>query len=172
MKKTVMLIMLAVILSVGAFAEHPSGWGVGVVGQGGVVWDGFGGSGGGALSLKAPQFPIYWGISFALRNNFWGISVTGDYFTIENTINSNLNLGWFFGIGGYAGVYGYSGSESGIALHAGARAPIGIYIFPLNFLEVFLDVAPSLGLGLGIGDRGGINIDGGIGGELGVRFWF
>ena len=173
MKKTIVTLILLLLMSVSAFANHPAGWGLGIVGQYDFAWDNNVSAPGAALSLKAPQSPIYWGLSLALRENGFGVSVTGDRYLVDTTLVRELNFGWFLGLGAYAGVYIYNSSESGISLHAGARAPIGIYIFPVNFLELFLDVAPSLGLGLGIGDRGGIDFpDGGIGGEFGIRFWF
>jgi hypothetical protein len=173
MKKLASVFVLAALISVNAFAEHPSGWGVGLVGQGGLAWDGFGATFGPALSLKMPQIPIYWGVNMSLRNSGFGVSVTGDGLVIDQTINSGLNLGWYLGLGVYAGVYSYSGSESGIFLRTGARAPIGIYIFPAEFLEVFFDAAPSLGLGIGIGSVSGLEFpDGGIGADFGLRFWF
>jgi hypothetical protein len=172
-KKLASVFVLAALISVNAFADHPSGWGVGLVGQGGLAWDGFGTTYGPALSLKLPQLPIYWGINMSLRSNIWNLSVTGDGLVIDQTLNSDLNLGWFFGLGIYAGIYSYSGSGSGIFLRAGARAPIGVYILPLDFLEVFFDIAPSLGLGIGIGTVSGIEFpDGGIGADFGIRFWF
>ena len=172
MKKFLVVFILLVLMSVSAFADHPSGWGVGVVGQGSFGWGGAG-SGGAALSLKTPKSPIYWGINLGLRKNVFAVNVTGDYLLTDNTINRDFNFGWFLGLGAYAGIFLYTGSESGISLSAGARAPIGIYFFPVDFLEIFFDLAPSLGLGLGIGDRSGIEFpEGGVGADIGVRFWF
>ena len=171
MRKITLVFFLVALLSVSAFADHPSGWGVGVVGQGSFGLSGAG-RGGAALSLKMPHLPIYWGIDFGLSKNYLGIGATGDLYFIDDTLARDINLGWFFGLGAYADVYLYNGSESGISLGVGARTPIGVNIFPLNFLEIFLDLAPSLGVGFGIGDRGGIGLDSGIGADFGVRFWF
>ena len=177
MKKTVLVFIMAVVISVSAFADHPPGLGVGVVGQYDIAWDNYVRAPGVALSLKAPHLPIYWGLSLALRDNGFGISVIGDRYLIDSNLVRELNLGWYLGIGAYTGVFGYTGSESGFSLRTGARVPIGIYIFPVDFFEIFLDVAPSLGLGVYLGDRGGRTFpidfpDGGIGADIGIRFWF
>ena len=172
MKKIIALSILVLLVSVSAFANHPSGWGVGFVGQGSFGWGGAG-AGGAALSLKPPQSPLYWGMNLGLRKDVLSVSVTADRYVIDNILVSEIDLGLYFGLGAYVGVYSYSGDASGISISAGARAPIGVYIFPVDFLEVFLAAVPSLGLGLGIGDRVGLEFpEGGIGGEFGIRFWF
>jgi hypothetical protein len=171
LKKLVLVLTLLVILAVSVFAEHPGGWGIGVVGQSNYDWDGFAGYWGAALSLKAPQLPIFWGISARIANSYLGLNVTGDYYLLDQTIVRNGNLGWYLGLGGYAGFY-HNGDSNYNGLGVGARLPIGIYIIPLRFFEVFFDIAPSLGLGMNFGSKGGLNLPaGGLGADLGVRFW-
>jgi hypothetical protein len=172
MKKLVLVLVLTVILAVGAFAEHPGGWGIGIVGQGHLDWNGFSGSPGAALSLKVPQKPIFWGISARIKNSYFGVSATGDYYIIDKSLMPEINLGWYLGIGGYAGFYHVSGDSSYNGLGVGARVPIGIYIIPVSFIEVFIDVAPSLGLGIYLGNKSGLELPaGGLGADLGIRFW-
>jgi len=171
MKKLVLVLALTVILAVGAFADHPSGWGIGVVGQSDFAWDGFAGHPGAALSLKAPQLPIFWGINARIWSDVLGLNVTGDYYLIDKTLVPDVNFGWYFGLGGQVGFYHVGSGYNWVEV--GARAPIGIYIIPLSFLEVFLDVAPSLGLGVNFGNRTGLEFPlGGIGADVGIRFWF
>jgi hypothetical protein len=172
MKKLVLVLVFLVILAAGAFAEHPGGWGIGVMGQSNFDWDGFANSWGAALSLKAPQLPIFWGINGRIRNDYFGLSVTGDYYIIDQTITPDINFGWYFGIGGYAGFYHVGENIDYNGLGFGARVPIGIYFIPVRFFEVFLDVAPSLGLGINFGNKSGMDLPaGGLGVDLGVRFW-
>ena len=172
MKTLVLVLVFLVILAVGAFAEHPGGWGIGIVGQSDFEWDGFAGYGGAALSLKVPQLPIFWGISARIKNNYFGINVTGDYYIIDKRLTSGINFGWYLGISGYAGFYHVGGDSNYNGLGVGARVPIGIYIIPVRFFEVFLDVAPSLGLGVNFGGVNGFDLPaGGLGADLGVRFW-
>ena len=176
MKKIVLVPVMAIILSVGAFAGHPSGWGLGFMGQFSLAWEGFGAAGGGAISLRAPHSPTYLGLSIARGGNGFGISLTGDNLVIDRTIDSGLNLGFYVGPGIYAGanIRNFNtDSDREVSLRAGLRLPIGIYIFPLDFLEVFFDIAPSLGVGLTLGDNFGFNFpDGGIGADIGFRLWF
>jgi len=104
MKKLVIVLALAAIIATGTvFADHPSGWGIGFVGNYS-SW-GFGGQGGG-LSLKAPSIPIYWAISFGVGLDYFGLGVTGDYYLYDKNISGPLN--WFFGVGGYVTFYSYS----------------------------------------------------------------
>lgn len=169
MKKIALLLVLTACLAVGAFADHPSGWGVGIMGQYGFAWDGFTGNAGAALSLKAPQLPIYWGINMDIYHGYFGLGVTGDYYLIDQRLVDSINFGWYFGVGGYAGL-GFYGD---LALSLGARLPIGIYLIPLETdalsLELFLDIAPSLGLQalpsfhFPAGD---------LGVDMGLRLWF
>ena len=174
MKKLWLVFVLLAIMAVGAFAERPNGWGIGVMWAPNYGWDRAPYWNNASLSLKAPQMPIYWGINAHLRNNFFGLNVTGDYYLYDQTIMPDINFGWYFGLGGYAGFYSVGGDNSYFGLTAGARAPIGVYVIPIkNFLEVFFNLAPSLGVRFGLGNNGG-GIDfpaGGLGGELGVRIW-
>ena len=175
MRKVVLFSILALVISAGAFAEHPPGWGVGIVGQGGFAWDDFGRSGGAALSLKVPHLPVYWGINFEIRQHGLGIGVTGDQNIIDSTLVRETNFGWFLGLGAYASIYTYNYSPTyWTSMRAGARLPIGIYIFPVDFLEFFLDLAPSLGVGFYFGDYPDAFHfpEGGIGSDIGIRFWF
>ena len=174
MKKLMFIFVLASILAVGAFADHPSGWAIGPGFQFGNRWDSSYDAGSSlTLFLKAPQFPIYWGISFDIfkLSDWLDLTVTGDYFLIDKRLIPDVNFGWFLGVGGYVNLL----LDSDFTMFDfGGRLPIGLYIMPLDFLEIFLDIAPSVGFyyqniknsdaktGLGGGWRG----------DFGVRFWF
>jgi len=169
MKKLVLLLALTTVVSIGAFAERPSGWGIGIMGQYGLSWDGFDASGGAALSLKAPQYPIYWGIQASFRNDYFRIGVTGDYYLIDQILISDVHFGWYIGIGGYAGLVASSGN---LGVFAGARLPVGLYIMPVDTvpLEIFAEIAPTSGISI---NNDGFNFpDGGLQFGIGVRLWF
>jgi hypothetical protein len=174
MKKFFTVFVLLLALPLFAFANHPSGWGLGIMGQYNLAWDGFAGAGGAAFSLKTPQLPVYWGINLEMRNHSLGFSLTGDYYLVDRTISRDINLGWYLGVGAYAGFHSYDyESIKWTSIRGGARVPIGIYIIPVRFLEVFLDIAPSLGVGLYFGnwdDRFNFP-EGGFGVDIGLRFW-
>ncbi|GHU01729.1 hypothetical protein FACS1894147_02130 [Spirochaetia bacterium] len=181
-KRIVMAMILGVSLSVGAaFAQHPGGLGIGVVAQYGGSWDDWGPSrfSGLAVSLKLPSIPIFWGINLDFFQSDWfGISATGDKYIFDNPLVQAINLGWYLGLGGYGSVGFSTGSADNLRIGAGVRAPVGLTWNYKQKVEVFLDIAPSIGIRLGIGDDYGekpkespLGLDGGLAGDFGVRLW-
>jgi hypothetical protein len=163
-KKIVLILLVLFVLGgTAAFAEHPSGLGIGVVGGGG-GWNGGGGANFG-LSLKVPSVPIFWGINITPGGNFLGLGVTGDSYLIDDTLlgTDALDLGWFLGVGGIAHL---GLGDNYFGLDIGARLPIGLSL-QISIIEVFLDVAPTIGLA--IVPRLGLYWDAPV--ELGVRIW-
>lgn len=188
MKKFAAVCIIGLVLgTTGVFAQHPDGWGIGVVGQGGGGLGGLNGFGP-ALSLKAPVVPVYWGLNFSIRNRWFGFGVTGDYYIFDRALVPDIGLGWYFGVGGYLGFGAYNDPYDWYDysyLNFGVRVPIGLsWVLPLSLpvkLELFLDIFPSLGLGLGFWDseydnydhdKNHVNFDFNFGGELGLRVWF
>ncbi|MDR0412040.1 MAG: hypothetical protein LBH75_08735 [Treponema sp.] len=138
MKKFLAVCAIGLALATGSvFADHPSGLGLGVVFGGGV------GEYNGALSLKVPSLPVYWTVRLGIWDSSFGLGVTGDYYIIDSTLVSSINLGWYLGLGGYAGLWGFS-DKLGFA--AGARLPIGLSWQFLGHGEIFLEIAPQLGI--------------------------
>ncbi|MDR1238907.1 MAG: DUF3996 domain-containing protein [Treponema sp.] len=187
MKKRVLVVLLGLMLAAGAFADHPKGWGLGLVGQYGDYWSGGGGAlGGWAVSLKVPSVPVFWGINMSISSNGFNLGATGDYYIIDQTLIKEAGLGWFLGIGGYFdfGTYTYryvTTDYTRTALGLGARVPIGLSWQPINVLEVFIDFAPSLGIIFYSGDyydystnknESRSRLGGGWQGDIGIRFWF
>lgn len=177
MKKIIIVFALAAILATGtAFADHPDGWGVGIVGGYYGGWEG-GGYPHFGLSLKVPDLPIFWGINLNISSYYFGLGVTGDYYFIDKILAPDINLHWFLGVGGWVnlGIWNTGNKDGGVAFGLGARVPIGLSWqldlggSPLTFLEIFLDVAPSLGVYIAPGfhfPAGGWPI------EFGLRLWF
>lgn len=164
MRKVVLIAVVLLLMSgTAVFADHPDGLGIGIVGGGGY---GAGGGGGGVgLSLKLPPLPIYWAVNLRFNANHFGFGITGDYYFIDDTLLSEgaLNLGWFLGAGGIVNL-GFGNDYFGFSI--GARVPIGLSL-QIRPVEIFLNVAPAIGLG--IAPNFGLFWD--IGGELGVRIW-
>ncbi|MDR2068831.1 MAG: hypothetical protein LBP71_03065 [Spirochaetaceae bacterium] len=172
MKKVLICVLLLFLtLTVETFADHPEGMGIGLDFRYGVT-----GGWGPALSLKLPSVPVYWGIGLGIDRNWFGLNVSGDYYFIDKTLAPEINLGWYLGLGGYVGMWIWKDNyhpawarddNLDMSLTLGARVPVGLSWQPLDFLEVFVDVAPCLGLWvipLRFPDWD-INFD------LGVRFW-
>ncbi|MDR1420200.1 MAG: hypothetical protein LBI86_07495 [Treponema sp.] len=189
MKKVVLAVLLGLVLcSVCVFAEHPGGWGLGVMGHGGYGW-GRSGMGGVALSLKAPRLPVYWGINLELYSDFFGVGLSGDYYLIDKMLIPKIGLGWYLGLGGFFTFGRYNPSYDYNAwtyLSFGGRLPIGLSWQLLKAgsigIEIFGEVIPSLGLGLRLWNSkyndyhvrasdSHVGVGGGIDFGLGVRIW-
>ena len=181
MKKFVILFALIAILATGTvFADHPGGWGVGVVG----FWPG-----GAGLSLKAPMLPVFWAINLGFNSDYVSFGLTGDYYIFDQVLVSDAKLHWFLGVGGFFDFYSYSVSAYGVNysytnVGFGVRVPVGLSWQPLDLLEIFADLAPSLGLhikGEGkytynnqehIGQKAGAGFGFWWPIEIGIRLWF
>jgi hypothetical protein len=165
MKRFAAICIVGFVLgTAGAFAEHPGTWGIGVVGGGGM------GGWGGALSLKAPQLPIYWAISADINGDAFGLGVRGDYYIIDKNLvtlipDASMTLGWYWGFGGYVSLWGFD--DLNLAL--GARMPIGLSLQFLKHGEVFIEASPQIGLQ--VLQEVGLHANF-FNGALGARFWF
>jgi hypothetical protein len=159
LKKIVLIVMVLFVLGgTAAFADHPGGLGIGVMGGYGI------GGGNGALSLKLPDLPLYLGLQ-ARFGSIFGVSASGDYYIIDDTLLSEgaLDLGWYFGVGGYVGI-GIGNNYFDFDL--GLRIPVGLTLQILPF-EVFIQAVPTLGVGFG----GGNLFRWDVGGQGGIRIW-
>ena len=108
MKKILLVLALVAIIATGtAFADHPGGFGIGVVGT-------YGSGYGGALSLKLPDMPIFWAINISAGDNNTHVGVQGDYYFIDADLIDKW-LGWYIGVGGFAGI-GLGGNSLGLNL--------------------------------------------------------
>lgn len=167
MKKFLLVLVLFAIIATGTvFADHSNNkLGIGVMGG---WYGGWGTSGWGhaALSLKLPSIPIFWGISFGLGENHFYLGIQGDNYFYEGALVPQVNLHWFVGLGAWINVGGFGDNPF---LSLGARIPLGLSWHIVDFLEVFLDIAPSLGLQVLPSvyfPAGGWPL------EIGIRLWF
>jgi hypothetical protein len=189
MKKWFLACALGLTLTVSAaFAGHPGGWGIGIMGQGGWGY-GEGMLGGAALSLKAPPVPVYWGVKATAGSNYFGLGLTGDYYIIDNNFKGSggITPGWYLGVGGFLGFSAFNASAAEwTSLSLGVRVPIGLsLLIPVSSksFEIFAALSPNLGLGFWFWDskysdywkihgRTNFGLVSGIGAEVGIRFWF
>jgi hypothetical protein len=164
MRKTTLVLCLAALALGTAFADHPDTMGIGLVAGGN-----YGSSGAGSdigLALKLPNMPIYWGLSARLSTWGIGIGATGDYYFIDDNLlkEGSFALDWFLGVGGYARLGFWL---SGMAASVGARVPVGLSWHITPEFELWLGLAPSLGLSISP-----LNFpDWSVPGELGIRMW-
>lgn len=162
--KKILLLCAALACVSPLFAEHPAG----KIGIGGVVSSGFGDDGLGGtlgLSLKLPSMPVFWAARMEITPNVFGFGATGDVYIIDNPLirDKNVTLDWFFGVGGYANIFF---SKSSTLFSLGARVPVGLSWYIVPEWELFLDLAPSVGL-----TTEPLFPALGLSGELGLRYW-
>jgi opacity protein-like surface antigen len=167
MKKLVLCLTLFTILATGAvFADHPGGFGIGVQFGGGSYWGARGFHPHAALSLKLPSLPIFWAIRLDITNDYFGLGASGDYYFIDSKLVPAIGLNWYLGFGASLGLSFYN---DWMGLGVAARLPIGLSWQPLRFLEIYLQIVPSLGLDI----IPNVHFpSGGFGGDLGIRVWF
>jgi hypothetical protein len=154
MKKIIVIAFVLIVL-VGFSAS------AGTLGIGGAFsMDTVGGLPGGALlSLKIPSIPILWGIAFQTGQDSFNLGLTADWWLYQRQLISFLGL--------YVGPGLYLTLPDNIEI--GGRIPIGLNAYPLDFLELFLELAPTLVFFR----QDGINVpDFGLMGAFGFRFWF
>ncbi|MCK4541155.1 MAG: hypothetical protein KAU17_02855 [Spirochaetales bacterium] len=121
------------------------------------------GTDGAAVSLKLDGLPLL-GIRFSIGTPT-SIGLTADWWMYQKPLAGMLGL--YAGPGGYVNVAIPDGGDSTVDL--GLRVPVGLQIFPLDFLELFIEVAPSIGII--IADPVTFP-DFGLQGAFGFRFWF
>jgi len=111
------------------------------------------------LSLKVDQIPFLMGIGFAIGQDTFQFGLTGDYWVLNANLFSFVN--YYLGPGFYVG---YAND-----LVLGGRLPIGLNAYPIDNLELFVELAPTLAVGIGEPIRFPVF---GIQGAFGLRFWF
>lgn len=111
------------------------------------------------LSLKVDQLPFLLGLGFTIGQDVFQFGLTGDYWVANSNLFSFVN--YYLGPGFYVG---YSNS-----LLLGGRLPIGLNVYPIKNLELFVEVAPTLAIQFS--DPIDFPVFG-IQGAFGLRFWF
>ena len=175
MKRVICAVFLAATFGGAVYAAYPAGFGIGVVGSSsfGMVT-----GGNAALSLKFPRVPLYWGVALAFSSkdygveNYFSMALTVDYAWLGAKWTPKLPFGWFIRLGGF-GRFTMWGDDS-VGGTGGVRLPIGVnVVFLRSLFEIFLDVAPSIGLGTDVyGHYGSFYFpDWSIPIEFGLRLW-
>ncbi|MBP7263854.1 MAG: hypothetical protein KBB32_06735 [Spirochaetia bacterium] len=111
------------------------------------------------LSLKLSELPFLMGVGFTLGEAQTAFGFTADWWMANDNLFSFFN--YYIGLGFYLG---YSQN-----LLLGGRLPIGLNVFPIKNLELFLEIAPTLAAEFGDPIRFPAF---GVQGAFGLRFWF
>ena len=111
------------------------------------------------LSLKLDEFPAVFGLGVSIGSSI-RIGATADWWLWGMDLGDILYL--YVGPGLYARIGG--------GFDVGARVPVGLQFWVIDPLELFLEVAPAIGISL-IG--GALDFpDFKLQSSLGFRFWF
>ncbi len=99
---------------------------------------------GGVITLSTPTIP---GTIQTARLGFYGadyinFGITDDWWVIQQNLTGKLDF--YIGLGFYAG---FSMVDNQWGFNLGGRAPLGLTIRPVDFLETFLEISPAVGLG-------------------------
>ena len=163
MKKYILICMFAFISLTGVLAnERHNGFAIGIGLYGGYGY-------GPGLMIKTPGLPLYFGINVSLdgigahNEEYFGISVSGDYHFIDAAFPGNERFGWFLG-GGIIFSHSHFDGENSFA----GRIPVGMYFTPAKHFDFVLELAPSAGVVW----TSNIKFDYGMSGLFGIRYWF
>jgi len=119
-----------------------------------------------ALPRANPFFrnPLVINVGFpAIGTQVFNLAFTVDFWAINQSLVSFINV--YLGPGLFFGVAAAGGNA---IVNLGGRVPIGLNIKPFNWLELFLELAPALGIV--IADPLTANFL--LQGAFGIRFWF
>jgi hypothetical protein len=154
MKRTLVIVLVIALACAGtAFAKGPGGLtAIGVYGNFGFT----GGGGGLGLSLKFGSFPVI-GVKYSFTQAGY-LGATVDWHLLDAAaLVDSLTL--YLGVGAFAGInFGSNDFDLGL------RFPIGIQIWPIRKVELYLAGIPAVPIFP--------NLDFAFGAELGFRYHF
>lgn len=119
-----------------------------------------------ALPRANPFFraPLVINVGFpVIGTQVFALAFTVDFWAINQSLVSFINV--YLGPGLFLAVTAAGGNA---VVNLGGRVPIGLNIKPFNWLELFLELAPALGIV--IADPLTANFL--LQGAFGIRFWF
>lgn len=112
------------------------------------------------LSFRLPKFPPIFAVGMTINDSSSRFSLMADWWLYQTRLFSFVNL--YIGPGLYTAF-----NQDRFSL--GGRVPIGLNAYPLDPLELFLEIAPSLTFI----DNSGIEVPNfGLQAGFGFRFWF
>jgi len=150
-KKLVLLTLLVVLAAAPAFS-------FGIGGAFGLNFNGLGTSG--LLSVKFDEYPAVFGLGAHLGGGGFRATVTADWWLYQTNLVEMLDL--YVG----PGIFVDLGSN---VFDIGVRIPVGIHLFVIDPLELFLEIAPTIGVAVAPSLQ---FPTWGVQGAVGFRFWF
>ena len=117
---------------------------------------------GGALSLKLDGIDPIFGIGVRAGDGILNVGFTADYWMFREHLTGMLNI--YAGPGAYVNLT--LGDVTDVDL--GLRIPVGLNMYPIDILELFVELAPRVGIAL----NPLVFPTWGIQGAVGFRFWF
>ncbi|MDC7126612.1 MAG: DUF3996 domain-containing protein [Spirochaetales bacterium] len=170
MKKKALLIAIAMLIaaSTSTFALGLGGgyrFGAGEIGGTSLLGDAF-------FSVKFDEKSPLLGISGWATSTYGRLGLTADWWFFNNNIKGRWN--WYLGAGPYVST-AFSLYSSYLNIGVGARLPIGFnWFFVDNRLELFLEAAPAIGLGIKLDNYSSTDlfcVDWSVLSSIGVRWW-
>jgi len=156
MKKALILVGLALVLAIPAHS-----FGIGAAYNINVL---DAATPGAALSFKLDGLPLI-GVSGLFGTDLLIVGSTFDWWLYQQQLGGTM-LGLYAGVGGYASIIMVGNNAW---LDGGVRVPVGINIYPIPVLELFLEIAPAVGITL---SDPVVFPEFGLQGAFGFRFWF
>jgi hypothetical protein len=111
------------------------------------------------LSAKLDQLPFLMGLGFAIGQDVFQLGFTADWWMLQEPLINFIGI--YVGPGLYVGVAN--------SVQVGARVPVGLQVFPIDVLELFLEVAPTISAIFGDPI---VFPDFALQASFGFRFWF
>ncbi len=162
MKRKIVLlffVLLLVLTSGNLFAQNLNGVALGLGYTGNAFQSRWAG---GMVTFHVPQSPLIFDVYPYLGSGGFGLTLTGDLWLVRNPIAGPFH--WYLGPGLWVDL----GFGSVFSLGIGARLAIGLQLWLINQLEIFLEAAPGLGLYVipAVGFAWPVPV------TLGFRWWF
>lgn len=136
MKKILILSGLFIMLMT-AVASAKDQAGIGLYGN--LVGNGTGAGGGIGLTLRYGTFPVI-GLEWNLLNNYSLIGGSMDWWVVNLPLAGIIS--YYIGIGGYFAMTSVNNAPNTFIF--GGRVPLGIQVYPIDPLELFLEASPMI----------------------------
>jgi hypothetical protein len=179
-KKIGMVVVFGIVLAMGAHARV----GLGIVWGGNAAWHNWSPNFGAGFSLGIGELErVNWemGLRFWGGSGYFNFNIDTAWHVYQYTITPFMGL--YIGVGPYLGVNFDTAGSLGIdgqrhkrtLVDFGARVPIGLRFFFARHFDFWFGFVPNVGLAMTFRHKsiGGnqYGIGGGVGGEIGFRFW-